>query len=60
MPGSIVDLRVVKQKKDFVEAHITRIIELDKSIVDSEIFCPHFFSGLPQDQEIATEQLPYI
>lgn len=60
LPGSIVDLRVIKQKKDFVEAHITRIIELDKTIVDSEIFCPHFFSGFPQDQEIATEQLPYI
>ena len=55
MPGSIVDLRIVKQKKDFVEAHITKIIELDKTIVDGEVFCPHFFSLL---EENATNEHP--
>lgn len=44
LPGSIVDLRIVKQRKDYVEAHIAKIIELDPKIVDGEIFCPHFFS----------------
>jgi hypothetical protein len=44
LPGSIVDLRIVKQRKDYVEAHITRIQELDPKIVDGEVFCPHFFS----------------
>ena len=43
LPWSIVDLRIVKQRKDYVEAHITRIQELDPKIVDGEIFCPHFF-----------------
>lgn len=46
LPWSIVDLRIVKQKKDYVEAHITRIQELDPKIVDGEVFCPHFFSLL--------------
>lgn len=46
LPGSIVDLRIVKQKKDYVEAHITHVVELDPKIVDGEIFCPHFFSLL--------------
>jgi len=44
LPGSIVDLRIVKQKKDYIEAHITHVHELDPKIVDGEIFCPHFFS----------------
>ena len=51
MPGSIVDLRIVKQRKDYVEAHITRIQELDPKIVDGEIFCPHFFSLLSSNDE---------
>jgi len=43
LPGSVVDLRIVKQKKDYVEAHITHIQSLDPTIVDGEVFCPHFF-----------------
>ena len=43
LPGSIVDLRIVKQRNDYVEAHITHIQELDPKIVDGEVFCPHFF-----------------
>lgn len=46
LPGSIVDLRIVKQKKDYIEAHITHIHELDPKIVDGKVFCPHFFSLL--------------
>ncbi len=51
LPGSIVDLRIVKQKKDFVEAHITCIQSLDKTIVDWEVFCPHFFSLLSSNDD---------
>ncbi len=51
LPGSIVDLRIVKQRKDYVEAHITHVQSLDPKIVDGEIFCPHFFSLLSSDQE---------
>jgi len=49
LPGSIVDLRIVKQRKDYIEAHISKIIELDPNIVDGEIFCPHFFSMLDKE-----------
>ncbi len=44
LPGSIVDLKIVKQKKDYVEAHITHIQHLDPTIVDGEIFCSHFLT----------------
>ena len=51
LPWSIVDLRIVKQRKDYVEAHITRVQELDPKIVDGEVFCPHFFSLLSSNEE---------
>ena len=51
LPGSIVDLRIVKQRKDYIEAHITHVHELDPKIVDGEIFCPHFFSLLSSNEE---------
>lgn len=50
LPGSIVDLRIVKQRKDYIEAHITHIQHLDPKIVDGEIFCPHFFSLLADNE----------
>jgi len=58
LPGSVVDLKIVKQKKDYVEAHITDIKSYDKNIIDAEPFCPHFFSSLDHkelsDQEKTT------
>lgn len=51
LPGSVVDLRIVKQRKDYVEAHITHVQSLDPKIVDGEIFCPHFFSLLSVNQD---------
>lgn len=46
LPGNVVDLRIVKQKKDYVEAHITEVKSYDPSIIDGQIFCSHFFSSL--------------
>jgi tRNA/tmRNA/rRNA uracil-C5-methylase (TrmA/RlmC/RlmD family) len=46
-----VDLKIVKQRKDYVEAHITHVVELDPKIVDGEIFCPHFFSLLSSNEK---------
>lgn len=46
LPGTIVNLKIVKQKKDYIQAHITEIVQVDPKIVDGEVFCPHFFSLL--------------
>lgn len=46
-----MDLKIVKQKKDYIEAHIAHIHELDPKIVDGEVFCPHFFSLLSSNDE---------
>lgn len=44
LPGAVVDLRVVKQRKDYIETHITKIHTYDPTLLDGKIFCPHFFS----------------
>lgn len=43
LPGSIVDCKITKSKKDFVQAHITKIKEYDPNYTDGEVFCPHYF-----------------
>lgn len=42
-PGSIVDCRIVKRRKDFIEAHIIEVKKYDPAYADGEIFCPHYF-----------------
>ena len=52
-----MDLKIVKQRKDYVEAHITHIQELDPKIVDGEIFCPHFLQlGNKELESVSTFQ----
>lgn len=46
MPGSVVDCKVVKRKKDFVQAHIVRVVSYDPAIANGEIFCSHYFIPL--------------
>ena len=43
LPGSTVDVTVVKRRKDYIEAHILETKKYDNQIADWEIFCPHFF-----------------
>ena len=43
LPGSTVDVTVVKRRKDYIEAHIVETKKYDENIADGEIFCPHFF-----------------
>lgn len=47
LPGSIVDVNITKKHSDYLEWHIAKIHEYDKSFLDNEIFCPHFFSNIP-------------
>lgn len=59
LPGSVVDLKIVKQKKDYIEAHITEIKSYDKNIIDAEPFCPHFFSSL-ENKELTDQEKTII
>ncbi|MCX6822797.1 MAG: TRAM domain-containing protein [candidate division SR1 bacterium] len=53
LPGAVVDLRVVKQRKDYIEAHITKIHKYDPALLDGKIFCPHFFSMIGNEENSA-------
>jgi len=44
LPWSIIDLRVTKNKKDFVQGHISKIKKTDPAYTDGKIFCPHYFT----------------
>ncbi len=43
LPGSTVDVTVVKRRKDYIEAHIVETKKYDENIADWEVFCHHFF-----------------
>lgn len=43
IPGSVVDIKVVKRRKDYIEAHIVETKKYDPHFADGEIFCPHYF-----------------
>ena len=49
LPWSIVDVNITKKHSDYLEWHIAKIHEYDKSFLDNEIFCPHFFTPLKND-----------
>lgn len=38
-----MDLKVVKRRKDYIEAHIVETKKYDPHFADGEIFCPHYF-----------------
>lgn len=42
LPGSVVDLKVVKSRKDYIEAHMLNLISLDPTIANGEVLCPHY------------------
>lgn len=52
LPWSIVDCNIKKNKKDYMEWHITQIHKYDPKYLDGEIFCPHFFSSINKDWSV--------
>lgn len=46
LPESTVDIKVVKQKKDYIEGHIIATTSYNDKYADGDIFCPHFFIPL--------------
>ena len=50
LPWSIVDVNITKKHSDYLEWHIAKIHEYDKSFLDNEIFCPHFFSNIQTER----------
>lgn len=51
LPGSIVDVRVVKSRKDYVEAHLLEIKKQNSELLSGKAICQHFFSPFMQGQD---------
>jgi tRNA/tmRNA/rRNA uracil-C5-methylase (TrmA/RlmC/RlmD family) len=51
LPGSVVDCRIVKRRKDYIEAHIVMVKSYDPAYADGEIFCPHYYIPLGVSKE---------
>ncbi len=57
LPWSIVDVRVVKSRKDYVEAHLLEIKKQNPELLSGKAICQHFFSPFMQGQD--SELQPY-
>lgn len=42
LPGSIVDIKIVRQKKDYIEGHITLVHSVPPALLTGELKCPHY------------------
>lgn len=42
LPGSVVDGKIVKQKKDYIELHITTVHSYDTTLMAENVRCPHY------------------
>lgn len=42
LPGSAVDLKITKSRKDMIEAHVHELHRLDPAIANGEVLCPHY------------------
>jgi 23S rRNA (uracil1939-C5)-methyltransferase len=49
LPGSIVDLQTTRKYRDYYEARVTHIHNLNTEIIDAQPLCPHFAN--PADPE---------
>ncbi len=50
LPKSIVDIRVIKSKSDYIQWHITKIHFISEEYSDWQILCPHYMYS-PLDQK---------
>ena len=51
LPWSIVDVRVVNSKKDYIEAHLLEIKKQDPKLITGHAICQHFFSPFMEKDE---------
>ena len=56
LPGSVVDCKIIKSKKDYVEAHIVAVKHVDAGVADGEVKCPHY--QFPYQTQSGVERLP--
>jgi tRNA/tmRNA/rRNA uracil-C5-methylase (TrmA/RlmC/RlmD family) len=48
LPGSVVDGKILKQKKDYIEFLITHVRSYDATLMQAEVTCPHYLFAYGQ------------
>ncbi len=51
LPQSIVDITIVKKKKDYMEGHIVRVHKVAPERLDGEVKCPHYLFGYQKEKD---------
>jgi len=52
LPNSVVDVRIVKKKRDYLTWHIVKVHDIDKKWLDGEAKCPHHMSPYAQTSDM--------
>ncbi len=52
LPGSEVDVRVVKKRRDYMTAHIIKVHSVDNKWLDGDLKCPHHLSPYKVQSDI--------
>lgn len=52
LPWSVVDGKVMKNKKDYIECHIVNVVSLDANLVDWTARCPHYLSPYAEQSDL--------
>jgi 23S rRNA (uracil1939-C5)-methyltransferase len=50
LPGSVVDGKILKQKKDYIELLITNVRSYDATLMQAEVTCPHYLFAYGHQQ----------
>lgn len=51
LPDSIVDIKIVKKKRDYLTWHIIKVHEVDEKWLDGDLKCPHHMSAYVSEDE---------
>jgi len=43
LPESVVDVKIVKKRRDYAMAHIVKVHSIDPKWMDAEVKCPHYY-----------------
>ena len=56
LPDSVVDVRIVSKKKDYLIGHIVNVHEVDKKRLDGDAKCPHHLSPYSSGEHLPEHQ----
>ena len=54
LPGSIIDARILKSKKDYIQAQAIKIKKVDEKLLSWEVICPHYWIPKSWEQNLKT------